>query len=203
MAEKKRRIRAWYFLLAALAGLAGLGGFAYVLFSGLSELSDTRIRLTVPGVTQVLLREQGKYTVFFEDGPAVANLPNQVYSVLNGLSFRVQTGLGAEVAVAPARAHSTYNLHGRYGVSLLEFEIKEPGVYVFFTSFTGPQPLQPVALTLMPGFVALLFRTILLSFCAIGGGLIGAAVFVALAFARQKEKNAAKSEAPVLPKPIE
>ena len=193
--------RFWYFILAGLVLAAGVGAFVYTLYTGLVGLDEALIRVEAPGTSLVDLKHEGRYTIFLETPGEVDGSFASPYGFINGLSIALETGDGQAIPVGPAKGSSTYTINGRHGVSLMQFEVDEPGPHRFSATFVGGIPGHPLVLTLMQGFMGRLIRLILTGFAVLGGGIVLAALVLVLAFTTGRK--APSGRPPGMPDPIE
>jgi len=200
MNGKKKTGRVWYFVLAGVVACGGLAGFVYLLYTGLTGITDSLIRIEAPSVREIKLEQTGKYTVFLETPGVVDGTIADSFNGINGLSVRVETLVGGEIKVGPASGSSTYSIGGRHGVSLMEFVIKTPGRYKFIISFAEGTKPHPVVLTLMQNFLWKLLRIIITGITTLMGTVLVSVLILIVAFTRgQKDK---KPSLPGIPPPI-
>jgi len=120
----------WYYGLALLVFLLGEAVIISSLFSSFGDLSDSSIRMVAPGSTSLNLAEAGKYTIFYESLDVAADVYNEGEVPGPGLDIDLRNAsTGLEIPHAPPLWDYSYEINGRYGRSLLEFEIYQPGRY--------------------------------------------------------------------------
>ena len=117
--------------------IAGFVVFGVFLFTRITSMAPD-IQVVVPGTQEIQLADSGKYTVFYEYRSVV---DNKVYSTGESLSGMVVTLKSKEdsreVAMSSPSGTSTYEIGGRAGVSMLEFQIEEPGTYILSADYVG------------------------------------------------------------------
>lgn len=167
----------WWYALAAVVAVAGAVGAGAILFEGLSGLTDELTTVTAPGTTAMELTETGTYTIFRErilwTESGVHTLPAAV------MQFSLTSAAtGADVELQTPSMSQTYTINDRSGVSILEFEIDQPGAYVLTGAYPpgqeGPQMVLAVASGFVGGLLTTIFGTIGVCFGSVllAGGLV-------------------------------
>ena len=103
------------------------------------------VRMVVPGEHEVALEESGKYTVFYEYTSVVGNRSFTTREELSGLFSRLISRMvvtvaekgGSRLAASRPPAPVSYDTGDRAGVSVLQFEVEEPGAYVVNARYSG------------------------------------------------------------------
>jgi hypothetical protein len=183
--------RLWYvvpLLLFAFVAIAeGVGFFVFV--SGLSSRLQS---IAVPGSVEMLLPKPGEYTIFHES-PAVIDGQLFYSSDIEGLAFTIQSRESGEtLTVGPAQQSITYHLHERSGQSVMQFEVKTPGVYrvsAFYDDGTGPRALFSIGHEIF----GLVFRTVALF---VVGFWIEVLVVLAVLVAVYRKRSRARATVP-------
>lgn len=168
--------RKWYVVALCLL-LTGAAGAGWILRSGLSGSDNSLVRTIVPGSTVLTLNEPGSYTIFYE-----------MESVIDGRVFSPQdiTGLrvgitsetsGAKIPLRRTLTKARYSFPGRQGISILSFDIAQPGRYRLDTTYPDNRTQPQAVLAVGNGFVGQLLGTI---FGAFGLGLLGCGGALAL-----------------------
>jgi hypothetical protein len=128
--------RKWYvidLLLFLLFFVPSLLAF----LNGLDGITNGLIRVPVPGETSVEL-EEGDWTIFYEHaGEYEGDLFNTSSDApLMNVSVTGEDGQQAEVGASTGSFD--YNIGGRAGYSIGDFEIDEAGTYTIVTSVSDP-----------------------------------------------------------------
>lgn len=139
-AKAKTAIRQKY-ILGSVLGVLGIIGFilfVVFLFKQIKEQSP-KIQLVVPGTHEIELSKPGKYTIFYEYRSVI---DNKVFMTGEALPAEILVTLysraGAkEVDLEQPSMNNTYNMGGRAGISLLEFDIDSPGTYIINARYAG------------------------------------------------------------------
>jgi hypothetical protein len=169
--------RIWY-LVAFLVFGAGVAAAGWLLWSGLSGLGTALARVIVPGATVISLDNPGSYTIFHE---AESVIDGRLYASHNiaGLQVKVTSETtGSAIPVTTPSSHASYSLGGHSGVSVLAFDIAEPGRYRLSGSYRDGRAEPRAVLAIGHGFVGRLLGTI---FAALGAGFGGFVAAVAIA----------------------
>jgi len=103
-----------------------------------------QIQVVVPGTHEIYLAKPGKYTVFYEYQSVIDNRIYATGESLSGMLAKLKSKEDSrEVILSKPFGMSTYEAGGRAGVSVLEFEIEEPGTYIFAADYhsgvSGPE----------------------------------------------------------------
>jgi hypothetical protein len=168
--------RKWYVVALCLL-LTGAAGAGWILRSGLSGSDNSLIRTIVPGSTVLTLNEPGSYTIFYE-----------MESVIDGRVFSPQdiTGLrvgitsedsGVKIPLKRTLTKARYSFPGHQGISILSFDIAQPGRYRLDTAYPDNRSEPQAVLAVGDGFVGQLLGTM---FGAFGLGLLGCGGALAL-----------------------
>jgi len=117
-------------------------------------------QIVVPGQRELHLSETGQYTVFHEYKSVVGD---KVYSgSLSGLQCSLTSkATGEQIPLSPSSANSTYSMGPRSGVSVFDFSVQSPGLYVFSAQYPAGEDGPEVVLAVGHGFVKQLLVTIL------------------------------------------
>jgi len=169
--------RKWY-LAAAFLVLAGVAGAWWLLSSGLAGSETALARTIAPGSAVLTLREPGSYTIFYE---MESVLDGRVFSPqdITGLKLDMTAeGSGAKIPLIRGTTKAQYSFSGHRGVSVLSFEISEPGRYRLDATYPEGRTEPQAVLAIGSGFVGHLLGTM---FGAFAVGLLGVGGGVALA----------------------
>lgn len=183
----------WWYLLAAAVLLAGMAGAAAFLFPQLERLERALVRVIVPGAAELKLEQPGRYTVFHEFEGVVDGRYYAAPEVVPGLGVGVIAAESGEpVPVEPPGGRMSYSIGGRSGVSMVSFEIQEPGAYRFFAAYGDRRTEPQVVLAVGQGFGGKLAFVIGVTI-AIGFGsfALAAAIFGVIHVKRRKASRAA------------
>ena len=139
-AKMKSAIRKKY-ILGSVLGIIGIIGFIFFvlfLFRQIKEQAP-KIQIVVPGTHEIELAKPGKYTVFYEYRSVINS---KVYMTGEALPAELLVSLYAKAGAGEVDLHqssmnNTYNIGGRAGVSLLEFTIDDPGMYMINARYAG------------------------------------------------------------------
>ena len=139
-AKTKTTIRQKY-ILGSVLGIIGLIGFVFFvifLFRQIKEQAP-KIQIVVPGTHEIELTEPGEYTIFYEYRSVV---DSKVFMTGEALPAELLVSLykragNMEVDLKQPSMNNTYNIGGRAGISLLEFNIDEPGIYLINGRYAG------------------------------------------------------------------
>ena len=115
--------------------------------NGLDGITNGLIRVPVPGETSVDL-EAGDWTIFYEH---VGELDGELYNTSSEaplMNVSVTGEDGQEAAVGASTGSFDYNISGRAGYSIGDFEIEDGGTYTVVTSVSDPADEGPYLLAL-------------------------------------------------------
>lgn len=178
-------------ILSLLTGALGFAVFAYFLVSGIYDLGDSAVQAQMPGTVTLNLKDSGSYTVFHEythkfDSSVTAGGDREAERMTLTLVSPEQT----DVPVHKVNGSATYNVGGRSGYSLFEFQITQPGDYRL-TGIAEEPSDKAVMFTLLNNFGSRLVKLILGSFfiLVISGILSTILLIMALLPLLKKESN--------------
>ncbi len=171
------------YVLGAVVMVAGVVWFAVGLFVDIVGMGDDLQVLEGPGVFDVDLQQDGTWTVFHEHRTVVGN---QAFDgpMPAGTALTVETKGGLEMGVHAASASSSYEMGGRAGRAVFEFDVHTPGPHVATIEAPGP-----VVFTLAHDFMGGIWSTILGSFARIGGGFLLGVVIIVITALRNDKKG--------------
>jgi hypothetical protein len=185
----------WYYGLATVVFLIGVSLFAFFLFHSLSGLTEALTQVVVPIKSDITFPEAGKYTIFYEYQTVVGNRLYFTGERLSGLQCTLTRKVtGHRIALSRPSARSTYSLGGRKGVSVLEFNIDQPGIYEFSASYPEGEEGPEVVLAMGHGFLKNLMGTIFGGLALFfGSGAIAIAIAVVTVLKREKARKQLES----------
>ena len=186
------------YVVAVLVFLAAAGTAGGILWHGINSLGTSVVRVVVPGVATLTLDEAGSYTIFHEAHSIVDGV---VYSSANvdGLIVTVTAEAGGKpIAVSAPTATSRYSISGHEGVSILAFDIAQPGRYRLSAAYGDARSHGKTVLAVEHGFVARL-GTIAATIGTALSGIVAAVVIAAVTFARRSRLARQKPPTPLGP----
>ena len=180
----------WFYGVGIAVILAGVGFFVYFLLNGLLHLTDNLTQIVVPGEADLTLQSNLKYTVFLEEQSIADGKIVSVHRNLEGLTCRLrEQSTGANLALRSSQSSQTYNINGRSGRSVLEFQSRAAGAYHLACAYEDgkqePQTVLAVGAGFSQGLISLLARCFLSIF---GGAILGASFIILADRIRQRAK---------------
>ncbi len=174
----------WQYAIGIAVLVVGFAVFGVFLVTRISGLAPD-IRVVVPGTHEIYLGDAGKYTVFYEYRSVV---DNQIYSTgesLSGLGVTLKSKRDSrEVAMSTPSGTTTYKIGGRAGVSVLKFEVEEPGTYILSADYVGSASGPDVVLAI--GKFSIL-ATILIALGIFFGTLIVGGFIIVRTFLKRRK----------------
>jgi hypothetical protein len=158
--------------------ILGMSVAGWLAWSGIAGLQKALTRVVVPGSSELTLDEPGGYTIFHEPESVV---DGRVYSVQSVAGLRVTVVAepdGTAIPTVEPGATSRYAIGSHSGVSILSFDIAQPGRYRLTAEYAGGRAEPQTVLAIGHGFVGRLLGTI---FGAIGAVFVGFGAALALA----------------------
>ncbi len=139
-AKTKTGVRQKY-ILGSVLGIIGIIGFiifVVFLFKQIKEQTP-KIQVVVPGMHEIELSESGQYTIFYEYRSVI---DSKIYMTGEALPTEILVTLyhragDKKVDLNQPSMNNTYNMGGRAGISLLEFNIDNPGIYIINARYAG------------------------------------------------------------------
>ena len=166
-----------------------VGVVLFVVFLFTQIISNLpQIQVIVPGTHGINLEKPGKYTVFYEYQSVI---DNKIYATGESLSGMVVTLKSRkyfqDVVLSKPSTSSTYQAGGRAGTSVLEYEIEEPGTYIFTANYPGGNSNPEVLLAI--GQFKILGTTLSSLVIFFGSLTIGGFIIVRTYLKRRKAKE--------------
>lgn len=178
----------WYYALALLVLIVGISIFAVNLTRDIRGVTAGLQRMVVPRSYYITLTETGRYTVFYEYRSAVNGVAFVSKGDIAGMEVSLvlrQTGERMKLS----RPSVTYSYSaGVEGVSILEFDIAQPGAYQFSAWYQrgyGPE----VVLAIGSGMKAKMAGSILGSVAILGTALGIAIIIGLLTFVKRRRRK--------------
>jgi hypothetical protein len=181
----------WYYGLAIAVFIIGESLLTVFLFNNLSGLTEALTQIVVPVKSEIMFPEMGKYTIFYEYQSVVDNRLYFTGERFSGLHCTLKSKeTGYRIALSRPLTRSTYSFGGRKGVSVLQFNINQPGTYEFSASYPkghkGPEVVLAMGRGFMKKLMGIIFGGLALFF---GSGAIAVAITVVTLLKREKAKK--------------
>jgi len=185
----------WYYALAALIFIAGETCFFLYLFSNMGSIGEGLTQVVVPGNSDLVLSETGKYTIFYEYQGAVNGTVYSTAQNISGLRVEIENkSTGLKLPLSSPQVSQTYSVGGRSGRAILEFDIANPGVYELVGSYpngSGPE----VMLTVGKGILYNIMTTVAVGITlSLGSGILAIAVAGIVYMKRKDARRKIKEE---------
>jgi hypothetical protein len=167
--------RRWY-LVALVLALVGAGGAYLFFFMRLQSVDAALTRMVAPGEVEITL-QSGSYTLFHEYR-SVLNGRYYESDDVSGLNLHINSSNGEPIALR-GRANTNYEIAGRSGVSVADFDIDEPGTYTFVAAYNqrkGPEAVLAVEQGVIGKIFGLVLGSIAIAFAGVGGGIAVASI---------------------------
>ena len=186
--------RKWYWVAGAF-GITCMVVFVVYLYNGITGMGDRLDQMLAPGKAEFAFAEPGIYTVFHEHASVFEGRYYSSPGIVSGLEVRVVSSAGTGgVAVHAPGSNLSYELAGRSGNSIFEFEIVEPGPYRITAAYADGRGSPEVVLAIGHDFMGKLMTTIFGSFAIMIGGLGGAGVIVVVTYMKRDRAIAASKK---------
>ncbi|MCD4784589.1 MAG: hypothetical protein K8T10_12280 [Candidatus Eremiobacteraeota bacterium] len=170
-------------IASVLILLFGIGFFIFFLVQKVRDLTAGMERFPMPGSVRVNLEEAGKYSIFHEykgtyDGKRYHS-PRNIAGLELGIK---EKKTGRDIQLKRPTASKTYSFSNSAGYGIYDFEIQQPGEYIFTGKFKSGKG-NKVILAVTHGFTArimkvvvsgllLLFITIILAVATLVYGIL-------------------------------
>ena len=183
-----------WFVVAGVIALASFAAAALYLMPRLRTMDQATIRVVAPGSAVLTLDKPGHYTIFHERRSFVDDRYYESKSV-DGLRVTLiaETG-GAPVALVPPKMSSSYEIGERQGVSILAFDIAQPGRFRLSANLANGAAEPKVVLSISLGLVGGIFSLVLVTLGIVFTGL-GLASLLVLVVIWRRSKAVAKPTA--------
>lgn len=186
MTDKKAPSKKLYGLAAIILIIGNIFLLMALYFSFIDE--NREFRFTLPGQTELESLEKGKYTIFYEYKSVI---DGRVYSTtqnLSGLMISVQEKNTGEEIPLESKSTATYSINGREAVSVLTFNIENPGDYILTGWYEGTEA-EEVVFTVQEGFVKTIVFSIIGVLVAFFSTLSSIILFILVFLKRRKNRN--------------
>jgi hypothetical protein len=167
----------WYYALAALIFIVGEACFFIYIFSNLGSIGEGLTQVVVPGNSDLVLYETGKYTIFYEYQGAVNGTVYSADKNISGLRIELENkSTMLRLSLHSPQFSETYSVGGLSGRSIFEFDVVQPGVYEligWYPNGNGPE----VALAVGKGLLNNIMTTVAVGIgLSLGSGVLAIAV---------------------------
>lgn len=156
----------------AVAGILLIVAVVICTISVFALISTTKadIRLTIPETKVFSFEEAGTYTIFHEYEGAQQDL--------TGVGVLVQEQSTNQAVELENYTGATYELNGRKGISIFQFDIEEPGTYQISAENEGLDTSTGSILTIKQDFVKNLLFVVLGIIAGCFFGISGIVLFI-------------------------
>ncbi|NYT02392.1 MAG: hypothetical protein GKC10_06530 [Methanosarcinales archaeon] len=177
------------YLLALAVLLAGPLLFAVLLFSGIQDLTSGLVQVQAPGSANLSLSEAGLYTIFYEQQGVADGRDRQEEEEIPDLEIMLtSSSTGLQIPVYPASGTTSYSLGGRFGRSMMEFMIYQPGDYLLQSSRRDGQSGPRVILAVGQGMGGDIMRLVLEGLLLFVGSAVLAIVIIVKAHGDRRKR---------------
>jgi hypothetical protein len=186
----------WYCLIGLPFLLLGGIGYHYTLLHGVQRCLDSLTQLVIPDQVEMPLRQGQKLTFFFENGSIESGVPYSSPASLDGLRCELrETSTETSFHAYTSNPPSTYNFHGRSGLSVLEFLAPKDGLYLITCTSPAAENGHKAVLELGVGVIEMSSRVIFECYLAIGAGVLVALIpFLVVIFKRDRSRRGIRAE---------
>jgi hypothetical protein len=182
----------WWYLVAVGVGLAASALMVLLLFSQLNSLEKSLTQLVVPGDVELSLAEPGTYTIFLEEKSSIdGRIYNSSGDSISDLQVTVYSGTGQSLQLRGPSISSNYELQGRSGTAVLEFDVNEPGQYRLTGTYSDARTKPEVVLAVGAGHMGMLLTGVVGGLAVMFGGIAVAIAIIVTVFIRRRRARAA------------
>lgn len=162
----------WLYVLAGFILAAGITGFVIMLVTGILGVGQSFKQVVVPGESELYLDQAGNYTIFHEYRSVVDGKIYNTSSSLSGLQCTiVDKSNNSKLPMSVSWSNSKYEIGNREGVSVFEFKIDKPGIYILSANYDQNSDMQKTVLAIGRDFggnlLGLIFGAIAILFVSI------------------------------------
>jgi len=192
--QTKIKPTAWFYVLGIAVFIIGGVLFGLFIFSSLGNFAaESPIQVVVPGGSDIMLSETGKYTIYYEYESVVGNRVFSTGGDIPGIGVTlVSKDTGLKIPLFRTSLSSTYSIGGRSGIGLFDFTIDKPGTYELSAFYPSGEQSSPknIVLAVMHGFAGKLMGAILGGLAIFfGSAAIAIAIIVITFLKRRKAKK--------------
>lgn len=179
-----KKIKGYTLLTASVLVLIfGIGFFIFFLVGKIKDLTADMQRISMPGTALVNLEEAGAYSIFYEYKSIYKGKNYYSSGNISRLELNIkEKDTGRKIQLKLPTARKRYDSKDRAGYGIYDFEIQQPGEYIFTGKFQSGEG-NKVILAVTHGFTAkimkfvitgifMLFGTIILSILLLVFGIL-------------------------------
>ncbi len=138
--QKRKKTIVWPFLLAGAIFISGIIYMIYLIFAVVEDFTGSNFRFTAPASEVSVQLETGKYTIYYEFKTYFEDVYFDTGENINGLKLDIKDKIyNEEVTVKNSAVNASYTNSNGSGVSVLDFEIIQPGEYEIISSFVDSE----------------------------------------------------------------
>lgn len=180
-----------FYFIGIIVLVFGIATFSYCAASFIIIFSALPQEIIGPGKEAIVLKEKGTYSIFYEKKSIIDGKPLiSGSSNISGIKCMITNkGNGNKIPVKPDTS-STFSYGDRQGVSILAFDINEPGTYEFLVTNDGNEPGAKFVLALEHEFAKKIIKKSLLlvtGIAVLSASVTGSIVMFILGYIKRKE----------------
>jgi hypothetical protein len=188
MADQRIRPGKTGYWIALLILVLGCGGSGWLLYDGISSLSEGLVRVVVPGETEITLDKTGTWTVFHES-PSVVDGQTYNAPIPNSAQISLRSPDGDEIPMSFSVGNYDYDLPGRSGVSIGSFRVDQAGQYTLSAEWPPNVPGGETVLALGHEKGKATVKTVFGIIGILVSGAIASLIFLIVVILRSRSKN--------------
>jgi hypothetical protein len=176
------------YLIALLILLLGCGGSGYLLYDGITSLTEELTRVVVPSESSIALDKAGTWTVFHES-PSILDGRTFNAPFPDGATVTLVGEGGDEVPMSAPVGNFNYDFAGRSGVAIGRLEVDQPGTYELRVEYPAGAPSDETVLALGHEKGKATTKTVLGIAGILVSGFVAMIIFLIVVIMRSRSKN--------------
>lgn len=184
-----------HFISAIIVMLVGICATVSILIYTILNVDNELKRFIIPFENEVYLNTTGKYTLFHEYKTSINNTYHysDESSLIDSEISVINKNTGNKVNVYSSSMTSSYSINNSEGVSIMSFEISDPGEYIIDVKSSKVNENNPLVLTISDGSFA---KNLILGILGtiVTGGITTAATIILVVIGILKGKKQTQSE---------
>ena len=193
--QNKIRPGRWLFVLSGVIFVVGIFLYIYLLVFGFLFLNHNENRIAVPGKSTVEFDTAGKKYVFYEFNTVYNGKMYSTPQVISGLICSLkEENTGKDIELKKSNIYYEYARGSSEGRAVFEFEIDNPGSYVFeawYEDNEGPKIIFVLGEGFSGDLLMIIMRSFLVLFLTTGTAIL---ILVFTILKRNKSKKALREK---------
>lgn len=167
--------------------VVGLALCVFMIGRGAGATPGQNERAVGPGTQNVGFPTAGTYTIYFEAETIPGDTTNTAIRDFPNLKLSISSATtGQQLALTPSTRSTSYRIFGGSPVSVMQFQVKQPGQYTVHAEYPNGQKGPPFVLSITYGAVGMVVGYVLVGFGLLFVGIAVAGALAGLIYYRRR-----------------